>query len=757
MSAHSCAPRLDSGAESMASASGIQNSDKVQHSGFLPVEEFVRDHLTPQPKSWGARRSRWRKKTQRIEEATGAEYKMYSPICKLLNAISKSTYEKYRNKNVELPYNNPIVFLDHHSVPSAHCDIEFKPVPEIVGVFASKEEIDSYTSIRNVYSDVPSYHIATFCEGKPKTISGADQAMRYTCQLLELRPDMPGVYGLCVNTKNYNIVWSDSSGPVTSAPIEWDDLKPLEAYIRSLYVPPKGHHLWDPSITSPTLLPLAECPDKKLKVHWNIKTEEREYKDCVRIHIGDGWGRRTTVFMHDDSSGNFAVIKDSFRDDRRRYEEASLLKHIHSEGTFPGVVRLIASGEVAGRDGSPIETARPYVEKEVDHWTKKRIVMGSRGSQLYAAESVREVLMTMYDGNEVLRALVNERDYMHRDVSINNFLTNAEHARNTLAANGFIKNRPLFIDDILGIDSPNDNEDNCRALIIDADNSALLPGPTHDHSLKYVNEELASRTGTPRYIARAVASGRLLKDAIDTRIYSRMPELEGKAKEVYIKTYGQDAYDAYTDVTANTYHGSKFQKPSKDIPLLFSHRPDHDIESLFWVLVEVVISALPLDAVDKHPPFFVQTWNVMEQHTIIYDQPSDSRSYILNLVEDGWEETLHPKLSPIVEMMMMLTSQVRPEYGLLDPPPKKDHLHEAFRRILLEQILAMEDDPIPLTPNMSRKPATAQKIGQVGAPRLQPALLKVVNGSLPTRKRKAEDEEAERNYKAVKLTNLYCS
>lgn len=123
-----------------------------------------------------------------------------------------------------------------------------------------------------------------------------------------------------------------------------------------------------------------------------------------------------------------------------------------------------------------------------------------------------------------------------------------------------------------------------------------------------------------------------------------------------------------------------------------------------------MISALPVNAIDKYTQSFVQARHVMEQHTIICDQPSDSRWYILTQLEAFWEEIPHPKLSPVVDMIVKLAIQVRPEYGFLHPPPKKDYLHEAFRRILLEQILAMEDDPIPLTPNMSRKPKTTMHI-----------------------------------------------
>ena len=76
---------------------------------------------------------------------------------------------------------------------------------------------------------------------------------------------------------------------------------------------------------------------------------------------------------------------------------------------------------------------------------------------------------------------------------------------------------------------------------------------------------------------------------------------------------------------------------------------------------------------------------------------------LLKVVMDETGLALHPKLSSLSGMMTKLSYQVAPEYGRLETQPPQEHLHEAFRRILLEQILSM-NDPIPLTPDLSRNP-----------------------------------------------------
>lgn len=267
--------------------------------------------------------------------------------------------------------------------------------------------IESFRSdkAKNIYSGVPLYRVSTVCEIKPGTTSGQDQTSRYTAQLFEGRVDMPGIFSLSANALGYQIIWSDASGLVVSSLETWAVLGPLEAYVRSMYAPPDRHYLLDPTITTPVLCE----PDEKYRwlmsqphtrtPHWTVTYGDRVYEKCIPIHVAEAWGRRTVVFGYQDASGNFAVIKDTFRDDQRRFEEAVLLKHIHKNGTFPGIPRLLASGEIIGHDTYTIGTARP-ISGVVEHRTKKRIVMGSRGYLTSHAKSVKDLLMGFYDGIE---------------------------------------------------------------------------------------------------------------------------------------------------------------------------------------------------------------------------------------------------------------------------------------------------------------------------------------------------------------------
>ena len=233
---------------------------------------------------------------------------------------------------------------------------------------------------------------------------GDPQAMRYAEQLLETYPDMVGISSFTANAEEYSILWSDASGTV-SYPILWDDLIPLERYVYTLYHPHGGHHTRDPAIISPT----RRVPPKgtEEEPRWTVMSPDGKiYESCHQSYTAEGWGRRTTVYVHNNPEDTYdcAVTKDAYRDVQGRFEEADLLRRIHSDGNFPGVVRVLHSDPVTGQDGSPIATSHPAMIGAT-HRKKNRLVIGSRGSKLENAKSVKDILKAVFDGVEGTRYL----------------------------------------------------------------------------------------------------------------------------------------------------------------------------------------------------------------------------------------------------------------------------------------------------------------------------------------------------------------
>ncbi|KAI0077853.1 hypothetical protein K474DRAFT_1042531 [Panus rudis PR-1116 ss-1] len=301
----------------------------------------------------------------------------------------------------------------------------------------------------------------------------------------------------------------------------------------------------------------------------------------------------------------------------------------------------------------------------------------------------------------------------------------------------YIEDPPYFIEEVLEPMSGRTNghgfNDRCRALLIDLDNGSELS--------EEAGKELTVKTGTPRYISRAVAQNGFLRGT-SAKQYVRMPELSGSAYALYCLAYRVDDYEKYNDKDG-TFHGSRMpastnsdhsetvrptsraellallQRPQRPQPVStappklapskpFCHRMDHDAESMYWVLFRCLLLARPLGAPDEEDTNLNTTaWQDFSRHTISRSKGNDSRVGFMDWSEGQFQEALHPKLPDLVgKLLLDLTSQVRPEYGYLDPPPPQEHLHEAMRRLLLDAIVQIHDNPelnVELDPNCGRR------------------------------------------------------
>ncbi|KAI0076434.1 hypothetical protein K474DRAFT_1662954 [Panus rudis PR-1116 ss-1] len=634
----------------------------------------------------------------KVQSRKVTEVFLYGPHCQLLNLISTKVFEQMKALHIIPDDEDPIVFVDHHQHSPAGHPRDYKEVPDILALRKFNELAEySFTTKKNPqlrYRHLPYHRVLSVIESKTEYTmrQGRPQAVSYMLSHMDARPDMPGLYALTVNPNFYQVLWGDASGICASPTLSWSDTDPLIAYVRSLYRPPAAHQLRDPSIHSPTLAPLSTESDQQ-RILWSVDHHGKTYPRCHVIFNGTTLGRRTAVFSsYDESSKSTVIIKDYYKDVKRRFDEVELINRIHEDGLVPGVVRLLDTDtsecDVKLPDGTPIATPRPASET-VRHRTKKRVVMLSTGEKLYQAKSVKDLLMAIYDAVEVHRTMVIQRRVLHRDVSIHNMMMYPQHGPESQNAL-MMKDPPKFIGDVLGVQHT--QQDKSRALIIDLDNGAMLRDSAMNSS---ESRELAARTGTPRYIARSVCAGTLL-DELYVKIFSKMPELSGKALELYTRTYSRTTYDKYTDKDG-TFHGGRF---SDDGTLPFHHRPDHDAETIFWVLFVSLILAFPAGTDDASPnSSFCYVWGVFRDHTIT--QFGDTRALLLTHSVEKFKQALHPRLSSLAPLLHKLALQVMPEYALLSPSPPEDHLHEAFRRLLLEHIVGM-DDPIPLIPGRSR-------------------------------------------------------
>ena len=117
---------------------------------------------------------------------------------------------------------------------------------------------------------------------------------------------MIGIYGLAANATKYSILWSDVSGSVSSCPIFWDNLAPLERYVHSLCLSHDDHRIWDPIVNSPTLCASKGTTDEP---RWTIVRPKGACENCSQLHTAEGWDRKTTVYMYSWNSTHVQTTK----------------------------------------------------------------------------------------------------------------------------------------------------------------------------------------------------------------------------------------------------------------------------------------------------------------------------------------------------------------------------------------------------------------------------------------------------------------
>ena len=268
---------------------------------------------------------------------------------------------------------HPYYFLDfHNSIPLCH-PFEDLSRPDLIVVEGKPR------------GRVPYYKVVSVLECKPVNQDGRAQVTSYMSLHMDARPDMPGVYGLWVGPEGYQVLWSDASGVTASPKSSWDACELLAAYVYSLYYPPADHILFDQAITSPTTPRLGSN-----KPRWTIAGHLKDpYRACEWIFTASSWGRRTNVWKHEIKGKGPVVVKVTYRDNKRRFEEEILIQKIHRNGIFPGVVRTLEPAVHYQDITTPPST---YSRR-----TKTRLIMGSYGESLLQAKSVKDLLMAIYD------------------------------------------------------------------------------------------------------------------------------------------------------------------------------------------------------------------------------------------------------------------------------------------------------------------------------------------------------------------------
>ncbi|KAI0325522.1 hypothetical protein GY45DRAFT_1330204 [Cubamyces sp. BRFM 1775] len=696
-------------------ASEIAQSDDIEAVAQFDATTdpaFFADHLNSCPQQLVdkiAKRKDVQKALSAIDLVVSkySEQKLYEPAATLLTAISKDVLAHLKKAKKADRAQKQIVFYDHHRHPLTHFPIpgRSEDYPDIVGVF---EEAYGYEQREDdgTYCDIPYHRVETVVEAK--AIYGKDgkaQATRYAYKIQQARPDRPGYYVLSIKPGHFQVIYSSPLKPVASVHTRWTDLTALCAYIYSLYDPPEGHHLYDHTVSW-----VEKAEQRFGRPSWTVRSGSNDYKGAELCFLGDPWGRRTTVLRIDEISpdrGPRVAVKEAYIDCDRRFVEADLLEHIHEDGYLPGVVFPISSEVVRNSDGQEILFAR----KDGSMMRKKiRIVLADIGFDLFYAKSVNDLLMAIYDALEVHRTMASKRHILHRDMSIFNILMYPLWGSHS-SQQEYLQDCPPLIDEVLDGKTRTPEERRARCLIIDCDNAAKL---TVGESSNGNEVELRCRTGTPSYIARAVCGGAVHCDQSTLYWLRQMPLLDNKAKELYIKVYGEERYNKYIDLPGFIHGGippqgkDLYDLQDKAAAMPFYHRWEYDAESIFWTMYSALLRVTPVGFTetpgDTSATDLSNIWKTFQEH-VIPKKPKmvDTRNALLS-DRRTLRSAFPPVMEPVADLVIRMIPHVLPPYPLMDQlPPHDDHLHEAMERLILEYLVNNRHDPIPLRPHTLRK------------------------------------------------------
>ncbi|KAJ8519584.1 hypothetical protein ONZ45_g3491 [Pleurotus djamor] len=644
----------------------------------------------------------------------------YDLLAALMNAISDSIH-------AATPDREKIVFKRlENAKPLNHPNDYFSSRPDIVAILQSISDALEASQL------TPSWHhiISAFEE---KTLSdyrdGPTQCATYLGLLNQARPDLVTVLGVAISPLGYVIQCSNPSGMDSSKVFAWKELKPLISYVYTLYDPAEPHLHFDTTVRLSRGVSIDAAP------RWDVTSGGTTYVGCEVRMVGDPWHRMSWVVV--SPSDPPYIIKDSYPSRDSSFGEGELYDTLHDAGFVLGFADVVNYHEVESHGFAITVEADGYTR------TKTRIVLATSGDVLYKCPTVVTFINIMYDVLEAHRFAVKNRNILHRDISIGNILINPKQARD-------IQNiykgadRPKFISEVFS-----GKYSESLALIIDLDNAAPYNriADSHDDpsSVNAQDQQEAQdlsqedsldlaheRTGTPKYIARSVAVGRVLFEQIPTL---QLPTLSGDALAAYKAAY-ENSGDSlrFLEDDEETIHGShydqtKSRRYKKNIPLAradYRHEPRHDAESVFWCILAFLLRSLPKNAKkDVNNEGFNDFWRCLSNHEIDKFNRLDSRKEVFFPIE--WAEILHEDLAPLADLIVELVDQVQPEYALLEPSPDICHLHEALQRILFKYSHQFRAAEFDVALNTQRARSTEQTI----AVPTQPQSHHTANGQQP--------------------------
>ncbi|KAG9080019.1 hypothetical protein FRC06_007173 [Ceratobasidium sp. 370] len=162
-----------------------------------------------------------------------------------------------------------------------------------------------------------------------------------------------------------------------------------------------------------------------------------------------------------------------------------------------------------------------------------------------------------------------------------------------------------------------------------------------------------------------------------------MPTLEGRSLELY-KSIDEAEYTRYTELVQERARVAVAPQAEH------KHQLFHDAESTFWVTAWTLARSAPKDYKEEKtwPPVLNRFVMAMETHEPGPDAVDSRDTVVIGL--DGWTGVLHPSLVSVAGMLDQMHDYISPEWQYR-PELDVEHVHEALMRLLLTEIVRIED------------------------------------------------------------------
>ncbi|CUA69696.1 hypothetical protein RSOLAG22IIIB_08622 [Rhizoctonia solani] len=196
---------------------------------------------------------------------------------------------------------------------------------------------------------------------------------------------------------------------------------------------------------------------------------------------------------------------------------------------------------------------------------------------------------------------------------------------------------------------------------------------------------LQERRGLPKFIARSIFKRGVLHPTTYMPDGVTMPRLYNRSLEIYA-TVDNTEYEQFNQsVDQNPPHLSDPPEPN------FAYRLFHDAESTFWVIALFLAHAAPKGyqiETEWNRNFRIFVTGTSLDWIEIHEW--DARG-VFSPDRKFWQDILHPSFSTVAPMLSQMHQYVYLEWAYR-PELNPEHVHEALMRLLLIEIVRIQDN-----------------------------------------------------------------